>query len=411
MKFYVSLFFAATFFCTVCQAGEKAPVPLTEAEKAIAAGTQQFAFDLYRQLAAEAKADENLFFSPLGIHTVLAMTAVGAKAETREQMLGALHLESLNAAERSAYRGLLKSLTDRTTEVHVLKLANHLWLDKGYKIRASFFNSMRDDFHAGAKAVEFSNNPAAAVAVMNRWAEKQTHGLVKNLITPEDISENTRVVLTNTLYFSGQWGLPFGAKYTKEAVFRTPEPRENPPTIPLMAQEEFFLYYKGEAFQAMSLPYGDPWTGLCKEMIVLLPDELDGLPALEKQLTAEFFNKIVEKMEDEMVKVKLAKFKLEESYHLRGMLEKLGITDAFSAEKADLSGISDQSKLFISSVIQKTSLDVDEKGTTAAAMSVGWATDGIEDAPPEFFTDRPFIFAIYDRHTDTVLFLGRFVMP
>ncbi len=392
-------------FCG-CGREEETPAVVTENAKEIARSTQHFAFDMYRELASEAKAEENLFFSPAGLHTVLTMTAVGAEAQTRQQMLAALHLPKLDAEEKTAYGGLLKALRYKTGK-NSPNLANGIWADVKLKVRDDFSQTMRNDFAVKMGQVDFFDNPQNARQTINRWAAKETGGKIENMIAAGDLSAETRLVLASAIYFHGQWRDAFMKENTHPRPFRTAEDQENPPSVPMMFTVKNFEFYQTEDFQAISLPYRGGRT----EMLILLPTTVGGLGALESRLSSELFEKIVKNLATGEVQLGLAKFKLGASYHLNGALMKLGITDAFDENKSDFSGITEGEKVFLSLVAQKTFIEVDEEGTTAAAATWGQAKSAAMPESTSFVTDHPFFFAIRDRSTGTLLFLGRVVNP
>lgn len=374
--------------------------------------TQQFTFALYEQMAKDAKPDANLFISPVSIHVTLAMVAAGAEKNTEKQMLAALQLPALGKKESAAFGKMLAALQPKS-DAYQLAVANRLWGEKDFAFKPAYLETAKKDFLAPLEQLDFSGAAEPSRATINQWAEKQTNGKIKDLLPAGSINAATRLVLTNAIYFKGTWQREFAKDRTREAAFFTKnDQRANPAgakKVPLMYQEANFPAYAAADFQAIALPY----KGDRLEMIVLLPREVDGLPALEKKLTAKFFTETREQLRDTKAKLWLPKFKLEESYEMNDTLIAMGMTDAFSAEKADFSGMTGDRDLFLSAVFHKSFVDVNEEGTEAAAATAGIMTMRMALPRDEFLfrADHPFIFAIYDRETETVLFLGRMVKP
>lgn len=393
---------AASCMCTHPAAGQDAA----------ADSTQQFTFALYEQMAKDAKPDENLFISPVSIHVTLAMVAAGAEKNTEKQMLAALQLPALGKKESAAFGKMLAALEPKS-DAYQLAVANRLWGEKGYAFKPAYLETAKKDFLAPLEQLDFSGSPEPSRATINRWVEKQTNDKIKDLLPAGSISSTTRLVLTNAIYFKGTWQREFAKDRTRDAAFFTKNAqRANPAEVkkvPLMYQEANFPAYAADDFQAVALPY----QGDRLEMIVLLPRDVEGLAALEKKLTAKFFAETRENLRDTKVKLWLPKFKLEESYEMNDTLIALGMADAFSAEKADFSGMTGDRDLFLSAVYHKSFVDVNEEGTEAAAATAGVMMLRMARPRDEFIfrADHPFIFAIYDRETETVLFLGRMVSP
>ncbi|MDO4550934.1 MAG: serpin family protein [Planctomycetia bacterium] len=382
----------------------------------ITKSSQEFSFDLYRQLAKEVKENENLFFSPTSIHVTLAMTAAGAENNTKKQMQDVLHLANFGKKEYSGFADLMKSLT-APSEEYQLSLANRLWGEKQYTFLPEYLDVAKTSFLAPLESMDFSGNPEKSRKVINAWVEEQTQEKIKDLLKPGVINSATRLVLTNAVYFKGSWVSGFKKELTAEHPFRTEETlsassedKKNVKKVPLMYQKAKFPIYVAEDFQAISLPY----KGDRLEMIVILPNKVNGLPDLEAQLSPEFFQNILRNLSRKEVKLWLAKFKLEESFELNEILGKMGMTDAFSSARADFSGMTGNRDLYLSAVVHKSFVDVNEEGTEAAAATAGIMMMRSMPRPQQeiiFKTDHPFLFGIRDTQTGELLFFGRVVNP
>jgi serpin B len=379
--------------------------PVKPAPNPIPAANNAFTWDLYRQLNGTPG---NAFFSPLSIEAALGMTAAGARGNTLTQMRKALALPVDAAATHAGFQSLFAALNDEKTPADKrgfeLTVTNALWGSATYPWRKEYLTLVADSYGGGLFHTDFGQ-PEPARQKINNWVEGQTKQRIKDLIPKGVIDAATRLVLTNAVYFKGAWQLPFDVKQTKAGPFHLANGTKA--ETPLMHKTAGFAYTETDDAQAVELPY----QGRDTAMVVLLPRKADGLPALEKAMTGPALDAVVKKLGWEpTVDLTLPKFKLETSYDLVPPLKALGMTDAFTA-KADLSGMhtSDET-LFISAVLHKAFCAVDEAGTEAAAATavVVGRTSAIEPRKPKVFqADRPFLFVIRHKPTNTVLFAGK----
>jgi serpin B len=366
-----------------------------------------FALDLYHQVSGM---DGNLFFSPYSISTALAMTYAGARGETAAEMAKTLHFTLGQDELHPAFGQLIRDINgDGKDRKYQLTTANRLWGQKGYDFQADFLKLTQKDYGAGLQEVNFAGAPDAARKTINAWVEEQTKDKIKELLQPGIITGNTRLVLTNAIYFKASWFRPFRKEATAPGKFRLPDGTSV--DVPMMHQTESAGYLKGDTFALLDLPYerGD------LSMIVLLPKEVGGLPALEKELTAEKLGTWLAKRQPAEVRLTLPKFKMTSEFLLNGALAKLGMKKAFDPKQADFSGMTTRDQLFISAVVHKAFVDVHEAGTEAAAatavvMEKKDAAGGVPEPIP-FTADHPFIFLVRDNRTGSVLFMGRVARP
>ena len=372
---------------------------------AIVRGDNQFAVDLYAQLDRE-QPGKNLFFSPTSISVALAMTAAGARGPTQSGMANVLHLDADLPQAHAHYHQLLEQWNAvGAKRAYQLRVANRLWGQKGYPIRPEFLTLTRQQYGAEMLLLDFAQAEAAR-AEINRWVEQQTNDKIKDLIAPGSLNAMTRLVLTNAVYFKGDWVQPFGKQNTREEDFAVSA--QEKVRTPLMHQRTRLGYAEEETFQALELPY----AGKELSMVVLLPKKVDGLPDLEKALTVDTLTALLLKLRVCEVITFLPKFKLETSFELNPTLEAMGMKRAFSRE-ADFSGISAES-LCISAFIHKAYVDVNEKGTEAAAATGVVMRTGVARRPqpiPVFRADHPFLFLIRDTKAGSILFMGRLTKP
>ena len=409
--------FAALGLATGSGAGPKGSANVatgteTQADKnlaAVVAGNSQLALDLYSRLR---KDEGNLFFSPYSLSTALAMTYAGARGGTAEEMVKTLHFAPAGDALHPAFRGLIDRVNGvgaNPPRAATLVTANALWGQKGDDFLPGFLALTRENYGAGLREVDFKSDREAARKAINDWVERQTRDKIVDLIQSSDLSKDTSLILTNAIYFKGTWSTPVPAAATrKDGVCVAPGGRKV--TTPMMRQSSRLAYYDGGAFQLLEMPY----TGDDLSMTVLLPKDAEGLPALESKLAPAALADWVAKASRVLVDVEFPKFKLTESFRLADVLGKMGMPSAFDADRADFSGIDGRRDMVISEVVHKAFVEVDEKGTEAAAATGVIMTRAMAVAPQRpvvFKADHPFVFMIRERSTGSLLFLGRVVEP
>ena len=378
---------------------------------ALGEANTRFAFDLYSHLK-DAKG--NLFFSPYSISTALAMTATGARGETLNEMTKTLQLPQDSAQVHPMFKELIDRINGAgspESRPYQLKTANALWGQKGGDFLPEFLKLTQDNYGAGLREVDFKNAAEAARVTINDWVAQQTNDKIRDLIASGSLTPQTSLVLTNAIYFLGSWRDPFHESATRrDTPFHAPDAETK---VSMMAREGTYAYAETPEFQAIEIPY----SGGTLSMIVLLPRDNDGLPALEASLNdPAVLRKTLKSFKIVPVKLEFPKFKLTESMNLSKVLSAMGMPLAFDEAKADFSGMSTQLELYISEVIHKAFVDVNEKGTEAAAATavvmMARAAIALPPAPPiSFKADHPFLFMIRDRDTDSPLFLGRVVDP
>jgi serpin B len=374
-------------------------------QAAVIKGNNEFALNLYARLAEQ---DGNLFFSPLGISTALAMTSAGARGETLEQMTATLHFPDQDHLHPANAALLAQVHAEAAKQVYELRTANALWIQKGFPFRKDFLSLNHANYRAGLKEVDYRRATEQARRTINDWVEKETNDKIKELLKPGVLDATTCLVLTNAIYFKGSWATQFDPKLTFPQPFHLGTGKDV--KAPLMHQEGNFGYLDGGDFQAVELPY----TGKDLTMVVLLPKKVDGLAAFEKTLTQARLTKWLGKLRSEKIGVFLPKFKMTAEFSLKEVLSEMGMPLAFDQNKADLSGMADiRGPLYLSAVVHKAFVDVNEEGTEAAAATaavvVARAVGG--PRPPIFRADHPFVFLIRDARSGSILFLGRVTNP
>jgi serine protease inhibitor len=371
-------------------------------------GSNHFAFDLYARLRAD---HGNLFFSPTSISTALAMTLAGASGETAAQMAKSLHLELPKDQVDAAMRELLASWkSSDKKQGFQLSVANRLWAQTGQPFLPAYLTVTRTDYGAELARLDFAKDAEQSRQTINQWVEDQTAGKIKDLILSAAQLSGARLVLTNAVHFKGDWTDPFKKNLTKDEDFHVS--LEQTVKAPLMHTRHHFRYAASDGLQVLELPYSDRSLSL----VVLLPAKKDGLAELEARLTFENWQHWTQALASQDVIVFLPRFKTSTQFELNSMLQSVGITSAFNPQLADFSGMTGNRDFYISAVLHKAYVDVNEEGTEAAAatgiiMRATAVRRPRPEEPPVFRADHPFVFAIRDNRNGAVLFIGRLADP
>ncbi len=379
-----------------------APAELAE----LVAGNADFAAAVYR-LAGAAESG-NLFLSPHSISTALAMTYAGAAGTTATQMAAALRFTLPEAKLHAAFNTLDLALAERArsasgeTIPFRLTTANSIWGQDGMAFQDPFLDTLAVNYGAGLRVRDFLRDPEGARADINAWVEDRTNDRIKELIKPNVITPDTRLVLTNAIYFSAAWAEPFEAAQTADRPFFLGG-GDAQVMVPSLHQDGDYGYAEGEGFRAAELPY----DGHQLSMVVIEPDDL---AAFEAALTGERLQQIVASLQGYKVDLTLPKFRFDAPLELKPILSSLGMTDAFS-EAADFSRIDGTRSLMITDVVHKGFVGIDEQGTEAAAATAVIVGPTSVPETATLVVDRPFLFFIRDRPTGAILFVGRVVDP
>lgn len=380
---------------------EASPEDVAEAIK----GNNAFALALYAKLAGEKG---NLFISPASISTALGMTYAGARGETEAEMAKTLRFTLGQSKLHPALGTYIRRLNAGGEKAaYELRAANRLWGQKGYGFLQPFLDIASIHYGAGLAELDFAGDPEAARATINQWADESTRGKIKDLLDPTVIKPTTRLVLTNAIYFKGTWVSQFDKADTADEPFLVDGARKTP--APTMHKRNgSFKFAEQDGVAALEMPY----TGGALSMVILLPSKPNGLRELEKKLSPESLDAWARSLSPEKVDVAVPRFTLTRAVELSAVLSAMGMPSAFGP-KADLSGLSGKTDLFISAVVHKAFVDVNEEGTEAAAATavVTGRKNGHSKPPRVFKADHPFVFVIRDVTTGSILFLGRVTDP
>ena len=366
-------------------------------------GNNEFALDLYQRLAASEKG--NLFFSPYGISSALAMTYAGAAGETAAEMGRVLRFREPNDRLHEAFGKLIRSVDAAGKSGQgTLITANSLWGQRGSGFEKDFLAVARRRYGAGLQEADFMANPETARQAVNAWVEEATRGKIAELIAPGGVNAQTSLVLAAAVYFKGVWASEFNKAETRDDAFKPGAGKEV--RVPLMHQTAKFGYLETPEFQVLELPY----KGGSLSMVVLLPADAAGLKALEGRLSEKELTGWLGRLKETKVEVYLPNFKTTSQFELGPALQSMGMKSAFGGG-ADFSGMDGRRDLHLSAAVHRAFVAVDEEGTEAAAASAAVMTTQAVESYPVFRADHPFLFLIRERTSGSVLFVGRLTNP
>lgn len=383
----------------------EAPPSVPDADlKALAEGNNAFAIELYKKLAAES--DGNIVVSPYSIRTALAMTYAGARGETAEEMAKVLGFGDLGERVHDAQHVLARKLS-RNLNVgrQEYRSQNSLWLNNRTHFKGDFLRIAKSSYDAQATGVDFDSSPESAVGAINQWVVKETNGRIRHLLESRDVPEGTQLILANATFLKGLWQYPFDSTKTADATFHTSPNRTV--KVKMMQHKIATSFWEGDGLKVAFIPYQNNSAS----MMLIVPDRVDGLVALESKLTSNMVDTWYTKQAEVLLSLRFPRLTVDNKRDLVPSLKAMGMAQAFN-EKADFSGITSQG-IGLSKVIHEATIEVNEEGAEAAAATavVGVVPIGPQVIPKsrELNVDRPFCFAIYDHTTRSILFLGRVV--
>uniref|UniRef100_A0A3B3ZPH4 Serpin B6 n=1 Tax=Periophthalmus magnuspinnatus TaxID=409849 RepID=A0A3B3ZPH4_9GOBI len=385
---------------------------------ALSTANTSFALNLFKSLGDNDRCT-NVFFSPLSISSALAMVLLGARGNTATQMLELKHHNSnLSDDVHSSFSTLLQEF-HKPDAPYALSVANRLYGEETYQFVENFLEETRKYYNAELQTVDFQSKSEEARVTINTWVEQQTQGKIKDVLAKGVVDSLTKLVLVNAIYFKGNWNKQFN----KHVTDPQPERLHSAPFVHLFLQNEtkpvkmmhqkskFPLTFIGEInCQIIELPYEEKVLS----MLIFLPSSIeDGLEKLEQQLTYENFVEWTrpDMMDEVEVQLGLPRFKMEETYDLKNVLTSMGMVDAFDMGRSNFSGMSPGNDLFLSKVVHKAFVEVNEEGTEAAAATAAIMMLRCAPMSPRFIADHPFMFFIRHNTTKTILFAGRYCSP
>lgn len=371
-------------------------------DTSVVQGNTKFGQELFVELSAT---EGNFIFSPFSISTALAMTYTGARGNTEKQFCNVLHFDP----NQKKFHGEVKKLRDGIMKLNseeiAVNVANALWGESGMKVLDEFQNTLKVNYGAGLQFVNFAKETEKCRKTINAWCEKETKEKIKELLKPGSLDASTALVLTNAIYFRGNWAVKFDTAKSYPGNFYVS--KENFSPVVFMKQKAKFNYYEDSLMQAVEITY----SGNNLSMIIFLPVSKDGIKEVEKALVTDKYNSIISAFQSKEINLSIPRFTFTSEFELGKVLSKMGMSLAFTGA-ADFSGITGGRDLHIDKVIHKAYIEVNEEGTEAAAATAVVMTKSLRINKEVIFkADHPFIFFIRNKTPESVLFSGRFINP
>lgn len=356
------------------------------------------------QAVAYDNNEDNLIASPLSAHFVLSMAAYGADGNTVREMKDVLHLPINNSISCQDFEKLLKRLRNQNKDV-TINIANRIYINNRFKLRSEFKKLINKSFSSGAREVNVTD-PKRSAQIINNWIEKNTKHKIHSIISEEDITDSTRMILLNAIYFKGNWKNNFIQRSTENRTFHI----DNNNKIQVPTMFNYDEYVIGELHDLRARFIVIPYRNSDLSMVVILPDEIDGLSHVITNLNSFNYTRLNITGSLQKIYVYLPKFKIESSIWLQNPLQKLGMTEMFT-DQANFAGIA-KHPLLVTQVIQKAFIDVNEEGTEAAASTVSMMVPYSYDSNPRIIKiNKPFLFKIIDTRDKMTIFVGAVTNP
>jgi serpin B len=368
-----------------------------EGVREVVFANNRFALELYSELSKRETG--NIFFSPYSISSALAIVYEGARGETADEIRAVFHFPDYEVL-RPNFAEIYNSINKNYSGCE-LRTGNALWVQEGFPLLESYRTVVERYYGGKAANLDFVRETEKSRQTINSFIEEQTNGKIKDLIPPDFLNSQTALVVTNAIYFKGAWLYKFDPTETREMDFKTSTGIVKVPMMCMPSSGVKFKYAELENLQILELPYSNGNVS----MLILLPKaDLSSIEPLTIEKLEEWKSEMKETVLDAIY---LPKFEFETKYLLNDYLKTLGMPTAFNPHEADFSGMS-PIKVWIDFVIHQAYVEVDEKGTEAAAATAAGMTLGINKI---FMADHPFIFIIQQNDTGNILFLGRVVNP
>ncbi|MCK4366131.1 MAG: serpin family protein [Thermoplasmatales archaeon] len=361
-----------------------------------------FSFEFYDQIGTSE--DGNVFFSPYSIFVALSMAYEGAAGNTSTEMQNVLNVLQNDSVTLGTF-GRLYNLLNQNQDGYTISTANAFWAHQDYTFLQEYLNLLENFYMAEANELDFAKNVEAAETI-NNWIEEQTNDKIKDMISPSSLSDYTKLVLTNAIYFKGMWAIPFDPDNTYETDFELTS--DETTQVDMMSDiDNDYNYTETDDLQIIELQYaGDDLS-----MIIVLPKE-NNITIAESALNSGNLAIWINSLMGDEVDVEIPKFKFEKKYSLNDLLRNMGIIDAFVPDIADFSKMDGTNILFISEAIHQSFVEVNEEGTeAAAATAIIMEATAIPEEPKRFIADHPFVFLIQHKETGAILFMGRVMNP
>jgi len=379
---------------------EEKVIELTPESKAMVSNDNQFGIKLFKRMIIE-ESDKNLMISPLSISQALLMTYNGSAGETKTAFEETLFLSDLTTDEiNRAQKELVKALLEVDPAV-TISVANSIWHRQGFPVNPEFIKVNQDFYDAEVREAAFDQS---TVDLINRWVVIKTHGKIDEIV--DEVDPSLVMFLINAIYFNGNWKYKFDESNTTNHDFNLSNGSKV--NVPFMNQEVTTKFMLHDDFTILDLPYGRGNFS----MLIFLPDEDKTIDDVMDVWNTENYNEWLENFEEMNVDVSIPKFKFGYAKKLNDLLQSMGLSVAFDPNNADFSNITEARELYIDFVKHKSFIEVNEKGTEAAAVTVvGFGTTSVDPSYPKFIANRPFLIAIREKYTNAILFIGQVTNP
>lgn len=378
--------------------------PMPQAQS-IAEANNRFHFDFYAA-ALKSRQSHNVFASSFSVSSAFALLYPGASGATADELRRVFHF-SPSADFHQQFGEMLRALSHHNAPEHSLEVANAVWLRQALKLQPNYEQLVKTAYNAEINLLDFTQ-PQQAADRINTWTAQKTHDKIQKILDASDLQPDTRLVLTNALYFKSAWATPFPKHLTSTQPFYGATTTE----CALMQQERKFRYFENELLQVIELPYHDGKAS----MLIFLPKDKGRLAALEEAFDYQNYQVWTAALRPELVQTYLPKFKIESSFQLNGTLEGMGLATSFQ-NTASFRGLIEQESLKISNVLHKAFVEVDEEGSEAAAVTAitmvrtTSVAEPIRQIAKVFRADHPFLFVIRDNAHGNILFSGKVLRP
>lgn len=384
--------------CLSC--GQIADINQASAAQTTAYTSKKFAFDLFNRISSDKSAKKaNVLLSPFSAYAALSMTLNGAKASTLAQIAKTLGTSSANLDQlnKRNHDAIIKLTANKDVK---LELADAIFVDSSIKLKTKFVDLCKQSYKAEAYMENFGSSDS--VNKINHWCDEKTHGKIPQIL--RQLSADDKIVLLNAIYFKGAWMSTFEKEATKENKFTAEGGKVE--LVKMMNQQTLLPYYRSKHFASVEMPY----AGRKQSLFIFLPDKDSSVATFQAQFNPDNWNIWMKGYKDTAVLLSMPRFTINLETQLKNILSSMGMEDAFSRSKADFSNMLEQNA-WISSVLQKTFMQLNEDGTEAAAVTAIKMTPKCAEEEPvkplEFKVDRPFVIALVDKETDEILFLGK----
>ena len=379
--------------------------------RTVVEGNTRFALDLYQQLR---EGEGNLMLAPYSLSLAMALLYMGARGDSRDEIRDVLHFPAASVPLHPSLAAINARVASKIngSSPFDLDFSNALWMQRGHRIRPDYVEQLSLYYDDYLYELDFIHDPKDARNIINTWVKHHTNEKIRRLLGPRDVDSMTRFIMTSTVYFQASWLKLFDPRQTESATFHLASGVKR--DIQMMEQTAYLSYMRSKTFSAVELPYN-----MAKRIesnlsfLIFLPHDILGLPALEDELTPENLTEWLSEFKTAHIHLSLPKFRFESKNYLSDTLKAMGMPTPFTP-KANFSGISPRKGLVLDKVVHQTYISIDEEGTEAAAATgatLGLTSIFTTDPTRAFRADHPFLFAIMDRQTETILFLGRFETP